>query len=200
MNKIPILYINLENREDRNKELIEELDKYNLKGERVNAISHNSGMIGCALSHIKCIDIAIERKYDEVCILEDDFIFINDLNKVNIPQNYDVFLLGGTIQKQEIYNEKYMRILSSQRTEGYIIKKHYYHIFKELFCESVKRNMIKLLPSNNQDMMWKKLQKKDLFLCDIWGVVGGQREGYSNIINRNIKRQNFKKFKNNKSF
>ena len=200
MENIHILYINLKNREDRNKEIIQELNKYNLEGERVDAVFNDSGVIGCTLSHIKCIDIAIDKNYDEICILEDDFIFVNDLNKVSIPKKYDVFLLGGTIQKQEIYDETHMRILSSQRTEGYIIKKDYYKTLKEIFKESVKKNMTELLPSHNLDMLWKRLQKNDLFLCDIWGVVGGQREGYSDILNRNIKRHNFKKFKNNKSF
>ena len=200
MEDIPILYINLEKRKDRNNEIIEELNKYNLKGERVEATYYYQGMIGCTLSHIKCLDIAIKNNYDKVCILEDDFIFINDLNKLVIPNEYDVFLLGGTIQKQEKYNDEYIRILKSQRTEGYIIKNHYYKTLRDLFIDSIYCNLKELLPSNNLDMKWTKLQKKDLWLCNNWGVVGGQREGYSDIINRNIKRQNFKKFKNNKSF
>ena len=38
MNKIPILYINLNEREDRNNNIKKELYKYNLEGERVEAI------------------------------------------------------------------------------------------------------------------------------------------------------------------
>ena len=57
MDKIPILYINLELRKDRNKEIIDELNKFNLTGERVDAIKHDDGYIGVALSHIKCLDI-----------------------------------------------------------------------------------------------------------------------------------------------
>ena len=36
MNNIPILYINLELKKDRNKEIIDELNKFNLTGERVD--------------------------------------------------------------------------------------------------------------------------------------------------------------------
>ncbi len=91
MNNIPILYINLKHREDRNKEIINELNKYNLKGERVEAIKHKDGYIGCALSHIKCLDIAIEKNYEQVIILEDDFIFLQILNILKLIINFDIF-------------------------------------------------------------------------------------------------------------
>jgi len=190
MNKIPILYINLNERENRNNNIKKELYKYNLEGERVEAIKHKDGYIGCAKSHIKCLDIAIERNYEEIIILEDDFIFLQNPNKLNLNINYDIFLLGGTIYKSKKENN-FNRVSDASRTEGYIIKKHYYKILKECFTESVKNLLIKHEHQYKLDILWKKLQVKDKFYFNDFGLIGGQREGYSDILNINIKRPNF---------
>ena len=191
MDKIPILYINLETRKDRNKEIIDELNKFNLTGERVEAIKHKDGYIGCALSHIKCLDLAIQRDYDEVIILEDDFIFLQDPDKLNLNINYDVFLLGGTIYKCKKENN-FNKVIDATRTEGYIIKKHYYHVLKECFKQSVQNLLIKHQHKYKLDILWKQLQIKDNFYFNDFGLIGGQREGYSDIQNTNMKRPNYK--------
>jgi len=192
MNNIPILYINFKHREDRNKEIINELNKYNLKGERVEAIKHKDGYIGCALSHIKCLDIAIEKNYEQVIILEDDFIFLQNPDKLNLNINYDVFLLGGTIYKCEKENN-FNKVIDASRTEGYIIKKHYYETLKECFNKSVKHLLIKHEFKYYLDILWKELQIKDKFYFNNFGLIGGQREGFSDILNINMKRSNYKK-------
>ena len=167
MNNIPILYINFKHREDRNEEIIDELNKYNLTAERVEAIKHKDGYIGCALSHIKCLDIAIERNYEQVIILEDDFIFLQNPNNFN-------------------------RVIDASRTEGYIIKKHYYETLKECFNKSVKHLLIKHEHKYKLDILWKELQIKDKFYFNDFGLIGGQREGFSDIQNINMKRPNYK--------
>ena len=65
-------YINLEHRTYRLEHVKNELKKIGVEGERFNAIKTKSGAIGCTLSHIKCLEIAKERKYEEVFICEDD--------------------------------------------------------------------------------------------------------------------------------
>ena len=71
------LYINLEHRVDRKEHVTKELEKIGVKGERFNAIKTKNGAIGCTLSHIKCLEIAKERNYEEVFICEDDITFTN---------------------------------------------------------------------------------------------------------------------------
>lgn len=193
MDKIPILYINLKFRKDRNEEIINELNKFNLTGERVEAIKHDDGYIGCALSHIKCLDLAIERDYEEVIILEDDFIFLQNPDKLNLNINFDVFLLGGTIYKCCKADENnFIKVIDASRTEGYIIKKHYYKTLKNCFEESVKNLLIKHEHKYKLDILWKQLQIKDNFYFNDFGLIGGQREGYSDIQNMNMKRPNYK--------
>ena len=191
MDKIPILYINLECRQDRNKEIIDELNKYKLNGERVEAIKHDDGYIGCALSHIKCLDIAIKRDYKEVIILEDDFIFLDNPDKLNLNIDYDVFLLGGQINKYKEENN-FNKVIDAQRCEGYIIKKHYYEILKNCFIKSVSNLLVKHEYKYYLDILWKELQPKDNFYFNDFGLIGGQREGFSNIKNKHMKRNNYK--------
>lgn len=187
---IPIFYINLECRPDRCKDIVNELEKYNLKGERVEAIKHENGYLGCVLSHIKCIDKAIKEDYEEVIILEDDFIFTDNPNKLNLDIGYDIFLLGGSIwnMKKEF---NFMRVLDASRTEGYIIKKHYYNVLKECWIKSVSNLLREFTHETKLDIAWKVLQKTDKFYINDFGLIGGQREGYSNIMFQDIKRINY---------
>ena len=69
-----VLYINLNERTDRRKEILDELTKLNLlsKAERFNAIRTPNGRIGCTLSHLKCLQLAKERDYNNVLIVEDE--------------------------------------------------------------------------------------------------------------------------------
>ena len=71
----PILVINLKEREDRWKEISSQLDELGLPYERVDAVKMEPGWKGCSLSFKKCYEIAKERNYPWVVILEDDCLF-----------------------------------------------------------------------------------------------------------------------------
>ena len=95
------LVINLEQRKDRRKNISNVLKKYDY--EFVNAIKTK---LGCNLSHQKCIKIAMERKYKYVCIIEDDFIFLEQkkklkIDEIKIPKDFDMFFIGGEIPYYE---------------------------------------------------------------------------------------------------
>jgi glycosyl transferase, family 25 len=68
----PILVINLKQRKDRWGQISKQLEKWGVPYERVEAIPQKIGWIGCNKSHLKCIEIAKERKYPWVLVLEDD--------------------------------------------------------------------------------------------------------------------------------
>ena len=191
MDKLKILYINLNHREDRNKELINELKKYNLTGERVEAIKHPNGYIGCVLSHINCLNIAISKKYKEVIILEDDFIFLRSPDMLDLNFDYNVFLLGGSVWKKEDKGN-YYRVIDASRTEGYIIKENYYKTLRDHWIESVSKLLCNHEIKYCLDIYWKILQRKDKFYMNKFGLIGGQRKGFSDIQNIEIERQNCK--------
>ena len=150
MDKLNILYINLEYRKERNEHIIEQLKNMGLTNyQRFEAI-HNKecGHIGCASSHIACLEIAKKHNWEQVLILEDDFTFTKD--KKYIFENYDrikdnnwdVLMLTGNLNKSTHKYEKIDDILSkckkTSTTSGYIIKNNYYDILLNNFKEAKK--------------------------------------------------------------
>jgi len=68
----PILVINLDSRQDRWAKIQESFSHWPARLERVSAVKAEKGWMGCRDSHIKCINIAKERGYPWVLVLEDD--------------------------------------------------------------------------------------------------------------------------------
>lgn len=66
------LLINLDKRKDRLKQLTESFAGWSIPIERVKALEMTPGHKGCSASHKKCIQIAKERGWPWVVILEDD--------------------------------------------------------------------------------------------------------------------------------
>jgi len=121
---IPILYINLDSRTDRREHMERLLDGYNY--ERVPAVYDEHGYIGCAKSHIKCMEIVAERGYDRCIILEDDFVFIgdNNFNSIKIPDfDFDILLICNHIKKYKIIDKDFNRVEWATWTSGYMVNK-----------------------------------------------------------------------------
>ena len=72
---IPKFVLNLEKRTDRLEHIKKEMSYIGWDYELFKAIDTNSHL-GCTLSHIAVIDIAIERGYDSIMIIEDDCTFM----------------------------------------------------------------------------------------------------------------------------
>ena len=70
----PTLFINLNKDTERMKTLLEDFKfaGWPVPLERVEAVERKPGYIGCTLSHMKCMELALERGYDWFLILEDD--------------------------------------------------------------------------------------------------------------------------------
>ena len=166
---VKTVVINLDRRPDRweefNKKASEQLSW--LKYERFSAIDGSklvpteqlqrifenndynmrSGMVGCAMSHIKLlIELVNNEEYDAYCILEDDLDFVPRFRKKLIHvynqakiMNWDMIYLGHHLYKEyiteEVYDkikmprvEKWDRITSLTKsmggTGGYLISKN----------------------------------------------------------------------------
>ncbi len=182
--------INLESRKDRLQHVVNEFNKLNVIPTRFNAIKTGTGAIGCTLSHIKCLEIAIEKDLENIFICEDDItflnseLFLNNLNKFNKKiKDWDVLIIGGNVVKpyREIDN-CCLRIVNCQTTTGYIVNKQYYKVLLQNFREGVKQliqnpNLIKKYAI---DIYWKILQVKDKWYM-IYPLTVTQYENYSDI-------------------
>ena len=75
-----IVYINMDHRTDRKNSIQSELKRLKVKPSKINRISgykdsFNNGVRGCAKSHLAALDLSIEKRWENVLILEDDCIF-----------------------------------------------------------------------------------------------------------------------------
>lgn len=75
ISKIPKFVLNLEKRKDRLEHIQEEMSYIGWDYEMFKAIDKGSHL-GCTLSHIGIIDLAIDRGYDHVMVIEDDCTFM----------------------------------------------------------------------------------------------------------------------------
>jgi len=187
---IPTIYINLEHRKDRNESVLKELSKIKIQNaERFNAIEMKNGAIGCSLSHIKCIEIAIKRNYDYIMICEDDIeilnpsIFIENINKfLNSQIEWDIVLIAGNNMIPYNFVTDYcIKIYNCLTTTGYIAKNKYFSTLLNNYKEGVTKLMKEQSNSSYKiDKYWLSLQKKDNWYMIIPPTII-QKEDYSDI-------------------
>lgn len=187
-----ILYINLKKRVDRKNHIEGQFKGIDVVLERVDAIECSNGALGCALSHVKCLELAKQRRLPYVCICEDDILFLNlpkTMESVKEVHNveWDVLLLGANIVPPYFQiNNCCMKVRNAQTTTGYIVKESYY----DTLLHNIKTGISSLLISQNPkrfaiDIYWKKLQQIDRWVILIPLAVV-QRPDYSDIENKHV--------------
>lgn len=107
-----ITYINMDHRTDRRKQAESEFAKLDISPIRVPGQIYRgtdnpnwNGIAGCTLSHLLCLNMALEKK-SNIFIFEDDVKFINDYKNVissalDELQNLDwrIVYFGGNLLK-----------------------------------------------------------------------------------------------------
>jgi len=211
MNNIDkIFIINLKHRTDRWDECIKQLNKYNITNyERFDAVRYDLkdinpihykknnmkisnnyilGTMGCKFSHYNIIMNAKKNNYNNILILEDDFLFCNNFieryNEIisNIEKekiDISMLYLGFSIVRKDPYTDTSLinlkKLNSAHTTHAYILNKNFYDIIlKEIencHCEI--------------DVCYAMCQKK----YDIYGIYPSlisQRTSFSDIMERNV--------------
>jgi GR25 family glycosyltransferase involved in LPS biosynthesis len=194
-----IVYINLDKREDRNKEIIAEFKRAgipNNKITRLSAIYNIKGAIGCTMSHIKTLQLILTSKWNRVLILEDDFNFIDNIKTIN--KSYDKFfsnfddnmwdvvnLSRGAYQDLEPMNNDYLsKVNHVSTTSAYMVNLN----FCEKLLANFKEGLGYLLRATEPrlfaiDIWWKNLQQ-----ISNWYIfnpsLGYQRDSFSDIESR----------------
>jgi hypothetical protein len=187
-----ILYINLTNRADRQKQILGELEKMQVPQEmivRIDAVLNETcGHLGCTDSHLKALAYAMEKGWNRVLILEDDFVFTVPKERLfymlrefyrDRANKWDVFMLTAHwklffVQTEVDYIK---RLRAGTTTAGYIVNgraymQKLYNTFLEarsLLATEIKKHE-QLHPGkkmyqtvNALDQYWRRLQEQDYF-------------------------------------
>lgn len=185
-----VVYINLSNRTDRRMSIESELAKYFpvSKISRFDAIRREKGYVGCTMSHIAVIKIAIEHGWKNCLIVEDDAIWSKLVEGYPLFRKlalnpYDVITLGTTFTN---YNHQTYKLHSGQTTTAYLVNSDYYKTYLDNMLEGLSN----LLKTNSPgqyalDIYWKRLQAKDNWYC-VMPALMVQKEGYSDIERKNV--------------
>jgi len=193
-----ITYINLDSRQDRNLLAKEEFKKLDINPIRVSGtvvnVSDNkmaSGILGCTLSHIKCLEMALEQKQN-IFIFEDDIKFIpanetktilnkccEELSKID----WDMFYLGANILKPCYQVTSHLaKLTHAQSTVSYGV--HY--SFIEKLLSYIPRNQIipiDLVYTNNV------VPKHNCFISI--PMLGVQRDSFSDIEGKQVQYESY---------
>ena len=186
--------INLDKRKDRWKQVCQDVMEIGIDvPNRMKAIvSEECGLLGCALSHIRCLEKAKEQNWDYVLIMEDDVDFphpelVQDFIDKNIDKDFDVLFLGCTCQEGKKEGDL-IRVLQSTCLHAYIVKKHYYQRLIKNYYEGYYRKLKtwKTNPTynkNNIDVYHQKLQTQDKWYAPLQ-CLATQKAGYSDNFKR----------------
>jgi GR25 family glycosyltransferase involved in LPS biosynthesis len=193
-----IIYINLDHRKDRDSEINMEFERLGIpkeKIERFSAIQDNNGAIGCTKSHVAVIEKAIKENYENILVLEDDFNFIKNVEKINhtfdiffanLKDSYDVFQLsrGYKYERCEKIIDEIYKVNECSTTSGYLVNQRAY----AKLLQNYKKGL--LLYKSNQDkpteysldVFWKHMQKNSNWYVND-PFLGYQRTSFSDIGN-----------------
>lgn len=202
-----IIFINLEHRKDRYEHTMKQFHLLNFD---INKIFHlkatyikTNGAKGCSHSHMRAIKLAIQQNWNNVMIMEDDFVFkisplqfyqhLYDITNKN--NNWDLIMPYWLINKKNNRTTKIddncLKItcgLGAYTTLCYFVNNKFFNKLYNNFIESYTNQNIDSSKSDNKyavDRNWFKLQKRNnWFLID--PPVLYQMESYSDVANRVI--------------
>lgn len=127
--KIPVLYINLDDRRDRKEKTESLLKKYGFENfERFPASKLSGRSIGCSTSHSRALQHIIKENIYPCLILEDDVEIFDFREKIPCPKNADAMYLGiSRYGFNHDLNEPHPRSLKIKE-----LSKHYHRIHNML--------------------------------------------------------------------
>lgn len=181
-----IFYINLEKDQDRNQYMLDQFNELDITNfERVEGVIYDTipdpifwrnfiktdeqyllGSLGCRDSHLKAINLAKERKYSRILVLEDDIFFTvrpNELLRLNNWNiSWDMLYFGGLVEPMfrnqivgayayGVDSKLYDDILSMCILSGMEVDNFYAKIIQHMsynYNPSGKYNISRIVPFN----------------------------------------------------
>lgn len=192
-----VLYINLAERTDRHEHILQQMNLIGLNpfAQRFDAIKlRQGGALGCSVSHLKCLQLALNNRWDHVLICEDDILFldpklfIDQFNKClqTSDDNWDVIMLAGNnVPPYQHVNDSCVKITKCLTTTGYLVKRAYMPRLIQNIQEGIHLFMSNLQKPQLYaiDAFWSHLQMKDRWLL-VTPLTVVQKEGHSDIEQR----------------
>jgi GR25 family glycosyltransferase involved in LPS biosynthesis len=188
------VYINLDERNDRMISCEKELKKIGLdRPHRFSAIKTRHGIVGCGISHLRCIENAKKEGLPYITIFEDDVIIPkpklirNQVDRIlDSGVEWDVLSLSGNAFKpHKEQHDDYVVVNRMYCGTAYIVKAHFY----DTMIENIRDGLSRILETGNRDYSWDAywtiLQPKHRFLL-VNPLTIYQRPDYSDIEKKNV--------------
>ena len=170
-------------------QIAQQLNIYGLSYERLPAIYHSFGIVGCTQSHLAVLRLAKERGYQRVWIMEDDFEFLVSQEEMKTALQmlcsgdikFDVCMFAyNALQRKEIEgSDCFFQIYEAETASSYVVEAHYYDKLIQLYektiplLEKTRRHWVYA-----NDQSWKILQGSDHWIATKQRM-GKQRHGFS---------------------
>jgi len=183
-----VVYINLDRCPERNKKMKEILKPFGDKVLRFNAINiPGKGWLGCSKSHVGVLEMAIENKWKNVLVLEDDIEWNrNEISYKNLQNilntNWDVILFGGSWSR---FDTNSYKLISSHATSSYLVNSNYFETLLHNFKEGCALLENEYGYKFTIDRHWQPLIEKDNWFLIVPNIFY-QGQGFSCIDNKNV--------------
>ena len=194
---LSVQVINLASRPDRLAEFQVDMARLGIEAERFDAVAHELGTVGCALSHAACLERFAGERGGCLMVCEDDATFTVD--RASLDYLVDRFVdddaaevaclaYGGVDLGLAPHNAVFMRGFRVRTSACYLVKTW---IAAEL-CTLWREGAAALADGGDRmryavDMIWHPLQERRVFVVPIVRVAR-QREGHSDIEGRHIEK------------
>ena len=187
-----VIYMNLTKRTDRKKHIERELSVFDpSKVTRLAAVEEAVPTTGCAKSHLKALQMARDKGYDNVLIIEDDAFWINvdeayPVLKRLMSQPYDGIMLTAL---NPDYNKDTLRLRGAVSATGYVVNKAFYPKIIKLFEDALSNEHLKRHNSAGS-YVWANGITRNAHSRGIWYLVVpyllSQIPGHSNIDGKSV--------------
>lgn len=181
-------------RTDRKSILLREFERVGFPDDKIMRFPassyHGCANTGCLLSHANALEMAYNMNFQNVLILEDDFVFIDDTQKIHndiksffeLKIDWDVVMFTTCAAVvSENTNSLISRISSSGNGAGYLVNRPMMLELSTLF----KANVENLFSTKQHwiyqnDILWKTIMATSQWYM-FNHYLGYQKEGYSDL-------------------
>lgn len=193
-----IIYINMDSRLDRRKEIEEQFARAGIPNEKIirfSGMRHpTSPNAGCNMSHAAALKLAYDLNLQNVLICEDDFDFVEDIEFVKNSLSrffnemsgapWNAVLLAFGKQESGDFSELLARCLKAQNAAGYLVNRSHMLELSNTIQEAVEPMAATGMHWIYQnDIVWQKCMAKGNWF-HFKKRLGFQRVGFSNLANQ----------------